>query len=207
MSNSGAEGRTSDGAGEAARQRRRREQERRKRAKKRKRKQRIVAVILGALIVILIVLSLRSCRQEYGPYPGTEKGTERESETDRVYEEDGGNTSESGSGVTEVTPTKANRRLNLALSDGYRITDEHPLFYIGYPMDNVFDVVFTLKDSEGRELYKTNYVAPGTNVAIDGTAFLGKGEYKLDCLVAVYDHDSGAAVSECTTIELKIKYE
>lgn len=107
----------------------------------------------------------------------------------------------------DVIPSQENKRLSLAISDGYRITDEHPVFYIGFPEENIFDVVLTLKDLDGTELYQTNYIAPGTNVAFDGTTFLTKGDQQVECLVSIYSHESGALISDCTTVVLNIKYE
>lgn len=106
-----------------------------------------------------------------------------------------------------IVPTDTNKRLCLAICDSYQISEEHPVFYIGYPEENIYDVVFTLKDAAGNELYQTNYIAPGTNTAIDGTAFLEKGVHQVECLVSVYDHDSGVLISDCTTVVLNIDYE
>ena len=107
----------------------------------------------------------------------------------------------------DIVPTDENKRLCLAICDSYQISEEHPVFYIGFPEENIYDVVFTLKDAAGKELYRTNYVAPGTNTAIDGTAFLEKGSQQVECLVSVYDHDSGVLISDCTTVVLNINYE
>lgn len=152
----------------------------------------IVRFILLVIILILILLCFRSCRARDKPAPG---------DVERVYEED------HGRGGGSLTPAAEGGRLNLAVSECYRITDERPYFYIGFPKENAYDVVFTLKDADGNELYRTDYVSAGTNVAIDGTAFLPKGEQKVDCLVSIYDRDSGALVSDCTTVVLNVSYQ
>ena len=159
--------------------------------KKEKKKWSFLWIYLLLILLILVCLFLRSCQIWDKPIP----------EPDRVYEED-------------VTPNRAtvlysdeNRRVNLAISGSYRISDEYPLFYIGFPEENIFDVVFTLKDLDGRQLYQTDYIAPGTSVAIDGTVFLEKGEQQLECLVSVYQQDSGVLVSDCTTVVLDINYQ
>lgn len=156
-----------------------------------RRKKSLMKVILTVIILILLCLCFRSCRARDEPTPNT----------DRVYEEDHTPSYE------DVIPSQENKRLSLAISDGYRITDEHPVFYIGFPEENIFDVVLTLKDLEGTELYQTNYIAPGTNVAFDGTTFLTKGDQQVECLVSIYSHESGALISDCTTVILNIKYE
>ena len=167
------------------------EEDKKQSEKQKKKKHSIFSIYLLLVLLILLCLLLRSCQIWDNPIP----------EPDRVYEED-------------VTPNRGtvlysgeNRRVNLAIAGSYRITDEYPVFYIGFPKENVFDVVFTLKDLEGIELYKTDYVAPGTSVAIDGTTFLEKGEQQIECLVSVYLQDSGGLVSDCTTVVLNINYE
>ncbi len=54
---------------------------------------------------------------------------------------------------------------------------------------------------------ETDYVAPGTNVAIDVTGTIPKGEQTVDCLVSIFDHETGALISNCTTIVLNISYQ
>lgn len=159
-----------------------------------RRKKPTILFIILIVIIVLICLFLRSCRARDEPLPKPHQDTER------VYEDD-------VEKETVIKPTKENKRLNLAISEHYRISDEKPVFYIGFPEENIFDVVLTLKDGDGKELYKTNYIAPGTNVAIDGTAFLSKGEQKVDCLVSIYDHENGYLISECTTVVLNMIYE
>lgn len=159
---------------------------------KKSRKKKAAAILLLIFILILIILCFRSCRARDEPLPD---------DAERVYEEDHGRDADAS------VPAGGEKRLNLAVAGRYRITDEKPCFYIGFPAENAYDVVFALKDGAGNELYKTNYVSAGTNVAIDGTAFLHKGEQKIDCLVSVYDHDTGALVSDCTTVVLNINYE
>lgn len=155
-----------------------------------------IKIILIIIILILLCLCLRSCQAE-------DVDTEALPQV-RTYEES--SYPEYESFVSEQDNDQ-NNRLNLALARCYRITDEYPIFYIGFPQENVFDVIFTLKDLEGKELYQTNFVAPGTNTAIDGTAFLQKGKQQVECLVSIYEHDSGTLISDCTTIILNINYE
>lgn len=157
----------------------------------RRRRKSFARVVLVLIILILLFLCFRSCRARDEPIIAT----------DRVYEEDYRPSYE------DVIPSEENKRLSLAFSDNYRITDEHPVFYIGYPEENIFDVVLTIRDLEGTEVYRTDFVAPGTNVAIDGTGFLAKGEQQVECLVSIYGHDSGVLISDCTTVVLNIKYE
>ena len=155
------------------------------------RKKTVLLVLAVAVLLLMSILFLRSCRARDEPLPDTQ----------RIYEE-------SRRPVRDCpVPTEENKRLNLALSDSYHISEEHPLFYIGFPENNIFDVVFMIKDSKGNVLYETDYVKPGTNVAIDGTAFLEKGDWQLDCLVSVFNHETGVLISDCTTIVLNICYE
>ena len=146
-------------------------------------------IFVGIVILIGILYCFGRARDEPAPAPKI------------IYEED------CRPDIEEIVPTDANKRLCLAICDSYQISEEHPVFYIGFPEENIYDVVFTLKDAVGKELYRTNYVAPGTNTAIDGTAFLEKGSQQVECLVSVYDHDSGVLISDCTTVVLNIDYE
>ena len=98
-----------------------------------RRKKSLMKVILTVIILILLCLCFRSCRARDEPVPNP----------DRVYEED------HTLNYEDVIPSQENKRLSLAISDGYRITDEHPVFYIGFPEENIFDVVLTLKDVLG----------------------------------------------------------
>lgn len=149
----------------------------------------LLKILIGVMILICILFCFARARDEPAPAP------------EIIYEEDCRPDTE------DIVPTDANKRLCLAICDSYQISEEHPVFYIGYPEENIYDVVFTLKDAAGKELYRTNYVAPGTNTAIDGTAFLEKGSQQVECLVSVYDHDSGVLISDCTTVVLNIDYE
>ena len=158
---------------------------------KKKQKRDVILLIIIFILITLLCLFLRSC--------GT--GNEIVAETERVYEENC--TSSYGNPI----PSEENKRLNIALSESYHITEEHPVFYIGFPEENIFDVVFTIKDLEGNELYQTKYIAPGTNVGIDGTKFLEKGKQQVECLISVYCHDLGTLISDCTTVVLNINYE
>lgn len=172
-----------------------REKERKKEdeeKERRKRRRRIVNTILIVIIIILILLCFRSCRARDEPLPD---GTER------TYEED------CRPGREDEAFGADGKRLNIAVAQDYRISDDKPYFYIGFPEENAYDVVFTMLGADGEELYRTDYVAPGTSVAVDGTAFLAKGEQKVDCLVSIYDKGSGALVSDCTTVVLNVSYK
>lgn len=159
--------------------------------KEEKSKHPVIKAMVIILFLLLLCLCFRSCRARDEPLP----------EPDRIYEED------YTPDYEEVLPTQENGRLNLALSKSYQITDEHPVFYIGFPEENIFDVVLTLKDLEGGLLYQTDFIAPGTNTAINGTEFLQKGTQQVECLVSVYEPDSGMLVSDCITVILNITYE
>lgn len=149
----------------------------------------LLKILIGVIILICILLCFGRARDEPAPAP------------EIIYEEDCRPDTE------DIVPTDVNKRLCLAICDSYQISEEHPVFYIGFPEENIYDVVFTLKDAAGKELYRTNYIAPGTNTAIDGTTFLDKGSQQVECLVSVYDHDSGVLISDCTTVVLNINYE
>lgn len=159
---------------------------------RRKRRRRIASTILIVITIILILLCFRSCRA--GDEPLSD-------EIERVYEKDCRPEREDGAHGAD------GRRLNIAVAQNYRISDDKPYFYIGFPEENAYDVVFAMLGADGEELYRTDYVAPGTRVAVDGTAFLAKGEQKVDCLVSIYDRDSGALVSDCTTVVLNVSYQ
>ena len=160
--------------------------------KERRKRRRIVNTILIMIIILLILLCFRSCRARDEPPPDDVK---------RTYEED------CRPGRDDEVPGADEGRLNIAVAQNYRISDDKPYFYIGFPEENVYDVVFTMLGADGEELYRTDYVVPGTSVAVDGTAFLAKGERKVDCLVSIYDRDSGALVSDCTTVVLNVSYK
>lgn len=172
-----------------------REKERKKEdeeKERRKWRRRIVNTILTVIIIILILLCFRSCRARDEPLPD---------DTERTYEED------CRPGREDEAFGADGKRLNIAVAQNYRISDDKPYFYIGFPEENAYDVVFTMLGADGEELYRTDYVAPGTSVAVDGTAFLAKGEQKVDCLVSIYDRNSGALVSDCTTVVLNVSYK
>jgi len=180
-------------SGNSGEEERRKEREKEDEEKeRRKRRRRIVNTILIVLIIILILLCFRSCRARDEPLPD---------DTKRLYEED------CRPGREDEALGAAEGRLNIAVAQNYRISDDKPYFYIGFPDENAYDVVFTMLGADGEELYRTDYVAPGTSVAVDGTAFLAKGERKVDCLVSIYDRDSGALVSDCTTVVLNVSYK
>lgn len=180
-------------SGNSGEEERRKEREKEDEEKeRRKRRRRIVNTILIVLIIILILLCFRSCRARDEPLPD---------DTKRLYEED------CRPGREDEALGAAEGRLNIAVAQNYRISDDKPYFYIGFPEENAYDVVFTMLGADGEEVYRTDYVAPGTSVAVDGTAFLAKGERKVDCLVSIYDRDSGALVSDCTTMVLNVSYK
>lgn len=163
-----------------------------KKKKKEQREKTIFRFLIILIIIIILCLFFRSCRARDKPAP----------ESNRIYEENC--TPEKEASVPAEDTAK---RLNLAVAKEYHISDEEPLFYINYPEDNVYDVVFTLKDRKGSELYQTAYIVPGTNAAVDGTAFLEKGEHEINCVAGIYSRDSGRLLSDCTTIVLNICYE
>ncbi len=154
----------------------------------------IIKWILAIIILILLCLCCYSCSKR-------EKKPIQTLSEERTYEEN------CEIEYEDIIPTEENKRLNIAISDNYRISDEKPKFYIGFPEENIFDVVFTLQNLDGEELYRTDYIAPGTNVAIEGTQFLEKGEQQIECVVSIYNHDSGMLISDCTTVVLNVIYE
>lgn len=158
--------------------------------KEKKRRRRNLFLIL--ILILLLILFLRSCRARDEPQPD---------DTKKIYEENRSRDMDDG------IPQGDGKRLNIAVSETYRISRGNPYFYIGFPKENIYDAVFTLKDAAGKELYRTNYVAAGTNVAIDGTAFLEKGEQEIDCVVSVYERDTGELISDCTSVVLNISYQ
>lgn len=151
----------------------------------------IVATVI-ILIIILCCLFLRSCGNARDKPAST---------TDRAYEDDVHRS------TVDLVPSGENKRLNLAISDQYVLTEEEPVFYIGYPAENQYDVVFTFLSADRETLYQTKYIAPGTNVAIDGSTFLEKGVQTMDCQVSIYDHESGALISDCVTVVLNLNYQ
>lgn len=158
---------------------------------KEEKKRRIIGYLIIVILLLLFCVFLRSCQARDEPAPTV----------DRIYEED------QHRSTVDLVPTGENKRLNLAISDQYVLTEEEPVFYIGYPEENVYDVVFSLLDDTGSPMYQTKYIAPGTNVAIDGSSFLPKGEQTVDCQVSIYDHDSGALISDCVTVVLNLNYQ
>ncbi|MDE5590045.1 MAG: hypothetical protein K2J60_13065 [Acetatifactor sp.] len=150
-----------------------------------------LTVICLLVLLILLCLLFKSCGAGGTPVV----------EVDRLYETD------IAPVPSEIIPSVENRRVNLIISEKYRITDDKPLLYVRFPEENIFDVVFTLKDADGETLYRTDYVAPGTTAGIDGTAFLEKGSWMLDCVVSVYDRESGSLLSDCTTVVFDVDYQ
>jgi hypothetical protein len=161
---------------------------------------RIVMIILIIIILLLICFSCELNRYEEEMYPLGEPISD-----EWVYETD---SSPEDSFSEDATFTGGeDRRVNLQLSDSYEISDEEPMFYIGYPETNLFDITLSFLDGEKNVLYRTDYIAPGTNAAIDGTAFLEKGSQKIRCLVSAYDRDTGQEISSCTSILLNVLYK
>ena len=115
-----------------------------------RKKRRFWKVLVTIILRILLSLCFRSCQARDEPLPTP----------DRIYEEDYTPSYE------DVIPSEGNKRLSLAISYSYRITDENPVFYIGFPEENIFDVVLTIRDTQGQERYKTNYIALRINVLI-----------------------------------------
>ena len=139
----------SDNSGEEKRGKEREKEDEEK--ERRKRRRRIVNTILIVLIIILILLCFRSCRARDEPLPDGTK---------RMYEED------CRPGREDEASGAAGGRLNIAVAQNYRISDDRPYFYIGFPEENAYDVVFTMLGADGEELYQTDYVAPGDRKSV-----------------------------------------
>ena len=109
--------------------------------------------------------------------------------------------------IWETQEAKENPRINIAISQRYVISDESPLFYIGYPKDNQFDIVLTFYDELDNVLYETKYIQPDTSVAIDGTEFVSKDIEEYRCNISAFDRTTGKLVSSSVNVIMKIHYE
>lgn len=109
--------------------------------------------------------------------------------------------------IWETQETKENPRINIAISQRYEISDESPLFYIGYPKDNQFDIVLTFYDELNNVLYETKYIQPDTTVAVDGTKFVSKDIEEYRCNISAFDRTTGKLVSSSVNVIMKIHYE
>lgn len=109
--------------------------------------------------------------------------------------------------IWETQEAKENPRINIAISQRYEISDESPLFYIGYPKDNQFDIVLTFYDELNNVLYETKYIQPDTTVAIDGTKFVSKDIEEYRCNISAFDRSTGKLVSSSVNVIMKIHYE
>ena len=109
--------------------------------------------------------------------------------------------------IWETQEAKENPRINIAISQRYEISDESPLFYIGYPKDNQFDIVLTFYDELNNVLYETKYIQPDTTVAIDGTEFVSKDIEEYRCNISAFDRTTGRFVSSSVNVIMKIRYE
>lgn len=99
------------------------------------------------------------------------------------------------------------QRVNLSFQDEYVISEDSPKFQIGYPDQNEYDITLTFADVTEDELYQTEFIAPGTNIVIDGTKFCKKGTNPMTMRVAVYDHESGELINGNISIKMKINYK
>lgn len=145
------------------------------------------AVLTLVIAVLLFIIFILLSREETKVYI-----REYEEHVERLWED---------------RETKENPRINIAISQRYEISDENPLFYIGYPEDNAFDIVLTFYDELNNVLYETKYIQPGTNVAIDGTSFVSKDIEEYRCHISAYDTESGKLVSSSVNVIMKIHYK
>lgn len=109
--------------------------------------------------------------------------------------------------IWETQEAKENPRINIAISQRYEISDESPLFYIGYPKDNQFDIVLTFYDERNNVLYETKYIQPDTTVAVDGTEFVSKDIEEYRCNISAFDRATGKLISSSVNVIMKIHYE
>ncbi len=155
--------------------------------KKKKRKHlRMVLLALIIIILLLFILFLLS-REETEVYI-----REYEKHVEQIWEEQ---------------EAKENPRINIAISQRYKISDESPLFYVGYPKDNQFDIVLTFYDEQNNVLYETKYIQPDTNVAINGTEFVSKDIEEYRCNISAFDRTTGKLVSSSVNVIMKIHYD
>ena len=109
--------------------------------------------------------------------------------------------------IWETQEAKENPRINIAISQRYEISDESPLFYIGYPKDNQFDIVLTFYDELNNVLYETKYIQPDTTIAVDGTEFVSKDIEEYRCNISAFDRTTGKLVSSSVNVIMKIHYD
>ena len=155
--------------------------------KKKKHKRLKIVFLLLIIVVLLLLIFFLLSREETEVYI-----REYEKHVEQLWEKQ---------------ETKENPRINIAVSQRYEISDESPLFYIGYPEDNQFDIVLTFYDEVDNVLYETKYIQPGTNVAIDGTNFVSKDIEEYRCNISAFDRKTGKLVSNSVNVIMKIHYE
>ena len=153
--------------------------------KKSRRRKRIIVVIIMVFLLLFIFFLLQ--RKETEVYI-----REYEKHVEKIW---------------ETQETKENPRINIAISQRYEISDESPLFYIGYPKDNQFDIVLTFYDELNNVLYETKYIQPDTTVAVDGTEFVSKDIEEYRCNISAFDRTTGKLVSSSVNVIMKIHYE
>ena len=161
------------------------ENDKKKKEKKSRLRKRIIIVLVMVLFLLLILFLLQ--RKETEVYI-----REYEKHMEKIW---------------ETQEAKENPRINIAISQRYEISDESPLFYIGYPKDNQFDIVLTFYDELDNVLYETKYIQPDTSVAIDGTKFLSKDIEEYRCNISAFDRSTGKLVSSYVNVIMKIHYE
>ena len=161
------------------------ENDKKKKEKKSRLRKRIIIVLVMVLFLLLILFLLQ--RKETEVYI-----REYEKHMEKIW---------------ETQEAKENPRINIAISQRYEISDESPLFYIGYPKDNQFDIVLTFYDELDNVLYETKYIQPDTSVAIDGTKFLSKDIEEYRCNISAFDRSTGKLVSSSVNVIMKIHYE
>ena len=153
--------------------------------KKVRRRKRIIVIVIMAFLFFLILMLLQ--RKETEVYI-----REYEKHVEKIW---------------ETQEAKENPRINIAISQRYEISDESPLFYIGYPKDNQFDIVLTFYDELDNVLYETKYIQPDTTVAVDGTEFVSKDIEEYRCNISAFDRKTGKLVSSSVNVIINIHYE
>lgn len=161
------------------------ENDKKKKEKKSRQRKRIIVVLVVVVLLLFIVFLLQ--RKETEVYI-----REYEKHVEKIW---------------ETQEEKENPRINIAISQRYEISDESPLFYIGYPQDNQFDIVLTFYDELDNVLYETKYIQPDTTVAIDGTKFVSKDIEEYRCNISAFDSTTGKLVSSSVNVIMKIHYE
>lgn len=161
------------------------ENDKKKKEKKSRQWKRIIIVLIMVFLLLLLLFLLQ--RKETEVYI-----REYEKHVEKIW---------------ETQEAKENPRINIAISQRYVISDESPLFYIGYPKDNQFDIVLTFYDELDNVLYETKYIQPDTTVAIDGTKFVSKDIEEYRCNISAFDRTTGKLVSSSVNVIMKIRYE